>query len=364
MKNIIFFVIFLVVVVVGGLLISASFYKDSVSIAEKAAKTELQMITSAVSNDLNYIFSSSGRDLKLVASFFKTEEIPTKQELSEIFSKYFKTNSFLMNFWFNDKNGIRKITVPKKFNAENGNDYSFREYFKNAEKYRKSVYSEVLSNYRAKGTEQKFDSIVIATPIFDKDNNFFGILGTDIDVKKIEERIQTQYLTKAPTKSGLYCVDFLNSRIIAGPQEQVITPEFKKNIVEISGSDDFKNIDGVIKTNLGKGKYFVAGSLIKNPAYSFNLIGIFPYDETMAYIPHFFKQIKWLMVFILVVVIMALFIVVYNQTIFKMLRKRIKTLEINVSEHQKQKAVDELVESDYFKKLQSKVKEIKKIKKA
>jgi hypothetical protein len=360
MKNIIFFSVFLIVVLIGGLLVSVSFYKDSVNIGEEAAKSELQMITGAVAKDLNYILSSSYRDLKLVASFFKTDELPTEKELNEIFNDYFNSNSFLLAFWFNDKNGIRKVTVPEKHSNDNGNDYSFREYSKQVKNYRKSVYVEVLSSYRPNGIEIEYEAIVIVTPVFDKNNNFIGALGTVIDVDDIEKRIQTDSSTKAVTKSGLYCVDFINSRIVAGHKnKKKTTPEFDNFIINISTSTDFKEQHVAIKTHLGK-KYFVTGSLITNPAYSFDLIGIFPYEETMAFIPHFFTQIKWLMIFILGVIILALFIVIYNQTIFNILRKQIRTLDIHVSELEKQKAITDVTESDYFKDLQSKIKNLKK----
>jgi hypothetical protein len=355
MKNIVFFSIFLLIVLIGGFLISVSFYEDSVNIAEKAAKTELQMINGAVANDLNYILSSSCREIKLVASLFKTDEVPTEKELNEIFTDYFNSNSFLSSFWFINKNGIREVTVPEEYINENGNDYSFRNYFKQVKNQRKSIYTEVLSTYRPKGVEKEYELIAIVTPVYDKNNNFIGALGAVIDVKDIGERIQAKHLTKVSAKSGLYCVDFINSRIVAGPKnKKTITPEFENFIVNISSSTDFKEPHIAIITYLKK-KIFVAGSLIQNPAYSFDLIGIFPYEETIAYIPHFFANIKWLMVFILVVIIMALFIVIYNQTVFKIMRRQIRTLDIHVSELEKQKAIADVVESDYFKDLEKKI---------
>jgi hypothetical protein len=363
MKNIIFFAIFLLVVFIGGFLVSVSFYNDAISIAEKAAKTELQMITAAVANDLNYILSDTGRDLNLIAHRFRKGKIPSQKDLNDIFNNFYTTNSYLQSLWYNDKNGIRKTSVPLEQSCENGNDYSFRNYFKEAKKYKQTVYSEVLPNFRPKGIEKPYDSIVIVTPVFDNGNNFFGVVGADVNITAIEERIQAEFLAKVPTRTGLYCVDFENSRIVAGPKKKnKITADYEKFIVDISNSTDFNEMHNTIKTYKGD-KYFIAGNIIQNPAYSFDLLGVFPYDETMAYIPTFYTQIKWLALFAVTIIIMATVIVVYNQAIFKRLRKQIKTLEIHIDEQEKKTAVADVVDSEYLINLLAKIDKLKKDKK-
>jgi len=88
MKNIIFIVIFMLVVGTGTYFVLALFYNDGVRIAESAAKLELKMITKAVANDLNYILSDSGRDLKLITSMFEYKEIPSADEFNSVFNNY------------------------------------------------------------------------------------------------------------------------------------------------------------------------------------------------------------------------------------------------------------------------------------
>ena len=215
MKSIVLFFTFLLVVLIGGFFVSKSFYDDAIFNSEKAAETELQMITGSVSEDLNYILSDTGRDLNMISRMFNQGDIPTKKELMAIFEDFYSTNSYMMNLGFINSKGISKLVVPEKYKEFLGIDYSFRDYFKIAKKYKKEIYSEVLFNYRPTGKEPKYETIAIITPLYDSNNKFHGVIFTDLDLDKISRRIQTELIANSTTKAGLYCIDYKKSKIIA-----------------------------------------------------------------------------------------------------------------------------------------------------
>jgi hypothetical protein len=107
-------------------------------------------------------------------------------------------------------------------------------------------------------------------------------------------------------------------------------------------------------------KYFISSSLIKDKSYSLCVLGVFPYSETMAYLPKYFSQTKWLAVYLFTIICFALFIFIYNEKILKRLRKRIQTLEININQDEKQKALEEIISTDLYKELTEKANAIKK----
>jgi hypothetical protein len=329
------------------------------SLAEEKTKVELQMITGVIANDLSYILCDVGRELIFITYLLKQKKVQFS-DFKSIFNEFFKKHSNIMNLWFMDKYGIMKYTVPDKYKAQIGNDYSFRNYFKKARKNREIVYSGVLRNARIKGIELPYDSINVVVPFLGTANQFSGVVGGEIHVERIETRIQTDILPGLPTQTGLFLVDTKNRKLIIGSNERKkFSSAFKNFIVELSKAPLSKEKNITTMDFNGK-KYFLSKKSIKNQYYAFELVGVFPYDETMAYLPSFYVQSRWLLVFVVIIISLALVMVIYNEIIRKKLQRKIEILEININEKEKKQAVTNVIDSEYFQRLESKIKNIMK----
>jgi hypothetical protein len=317
------------------------------------------MITRAVASELSYVFYDVGRELKFITFLLEQKKIQSS-DFKSIFDEFLKDYSYVMSICFFDKHGIMQFNAPDKYKVHIGNDYSFRDYFKKARKNGKIVYSGVLKNASIKETDLSFDSIIVAVPFFDTVNQFSGVVAGQIDVNRLETRILSEVLSVFPTKTGLFLVDTKNRKLIIGSNERKkISSAFKDFIVELSETPLFKETKINIVNFRGK-KYFLAKKSVKNQNYAFELIGIFPYDETMAYLPSFYMQSRWLLVFIVIIISLALVLFIYYEKIRKKLQRKIEILEININENEKKQAVTDVIDSEYFQRLESKVKNLKK----
>ena len=359
MKNILYLIFFLLIIVVGTVFVSFSFYHDEVRLAERSTQWELKLITQAVANDIDYILSDSGRDLKFIASIVEDDSVPSSDKLNKIFNTFFSKNSYLISIWFMDANGIMRTVVPDKYKEEIGNDYSYRNYFKRAKLLKKSIYSKVLQNALVKGTEEKFECIVITVPYKNDKGEFYGLLGADIHTDKIQERILAEVLANSTTQTGLYLVDYKKSTLVAGPdQRHGVTQSFKNFIVSLADDKYFNSNNVALKTFNGK-KYFFTKMMISNPEYEFNLIGAFPYDETMSFLPGFYMQTRWLLGFVSLVMILVIIFVIYNEKIRKQLQKKIQTLEIYIDQEGKKEALEGIINTSFYEELLEKAQDIK-----
>ena len=356
MKNILLFVCFLIVAIVGFITISLYHYSHELASAETITKSEISALTESVSKDLNYILSDAGRDIKLIASMLAGDYESSHEIFDSIFDNYYKTNSYFMNLWFVDKNGAARIVAPEKYKTSVGNNYSFREWFKNAKKYKHSVYSEVLENYRPKDTEERYNTIVIATPVFKSQGEFAGVVGSDLDLAKIGERIKIDALSM-PSKRGLYLFDYKNAKILAGDHngknQKLI--DFLLNVLKQGSSEVSTTRSYTFKGE----KYFISSSFIKDKNYTFGVLGVFPYSETLAFIPKYFRQTKWLAFYMIIIICLALAIVIYNEKVFKKLKKKIQILEVDINYVEKQEALAEILDNKFYKQLAGEAKKKK-----
>jgi len=359
MKNILLFVLLVAVLIIGFSIFTFTLYEKEIKRIENERYDDLSITTTTIANDLSFIFSSTEKDLKLLASIYSNKKVPSTSALSKIYDSIFDSNSFLLNIFFMNSEGTMKAIAPKIFKCEIGNNYAFRKYFQKAINNKSIVFSDVLSNFREKKNEQNYKSIIVVLPVCDDENNFKGILGANLDLNKIQKRIRAESLTKKMSTTGFYCIDYKNSTVVAGPIDRSNNQVFDKLLLSIAKSAFFDKLNDKTFTFNDK-KYIFSSNVVSNINFTFQILGILPLNESIFSFKQIFKQIKGIVVMIVGVIIIVLFIILYNEKIHKKLKSRIRDLEINIDHKKTVESMHCITESDYFKQLQEKINSIKK----
>ena len=361
MKNIYLFILLVAVLVIGFGTITLSLYKNAMQKIRKERDVDLSIITRAIANDFSNIFTSTEKDLKLLATIYSKSKAPTSEELSDVFKSVFAVNSFTRNIFYLDSDGTMKSIAPQKYKSEIGNNYSFRNYFIKIKESKESFFSAVLKNYQDKKTEEDYDVIVIALPIF-RGNKLEGILGADLDLTKIRKliRTDTETTSKGMSNTGLYWIDFKNAKIVAGSESSTpYNASYEEFLFKVAAKSSDKNEDR-FTTYIFKGnKYVVSSNFIMNKKFTFQILGILPLSESVFTIKSLHGQIRGIAIIVGAVILIALFIIIYNEKVLKKLKHRIKDLEIHIDRVQKEEIMTSITESDYYQELQKKIDSLK-----
>ena len=359
MKNIFLFILLVSVLVIGFGTFIFSMYQKEIRKAEVKRLEDLTTIIDTLANDLNYILTSTEKDLKLLASIYTDKEKPSTKNFSNIYNSIFKINSFLLGIFYIDSKGTMRAVAPYKYSKGIGNNYAFRKYFQEAKKKKTVFFSAVLDNYKAKDTEEDYKSIVVTLPIFDKNKEFSGVFGAELDLDKIQQRIQKESYTDSIGKRGFYCIDYKAGQIIARPDQKHITPIFDNVLLSTAGKIDFKGSEKNTFT-FNRKKFFYSSKTIDNEKFSLLIVGVFPFKDSIFTLRGMYSQIRGIILIIGAVILIALFMIIYNEKILKKLKKRIKDLEINIDITKKEEATSSITESKYYKELIKKIDAIKK----
>ena len=359
MKNIYLFILLVVVLIVGFGIFILSMYQDEVRRIEHERVGDLSIITDAIANDLGYIFTTTERDLKLLASIFYDRKTPTSAELSDMYTSAFDMNSFLINIFYMDSAGIMQAIGPKQYSNEVGNNYSFRKYFQRAKKNKTSIFSSVLTNLMTDKNEKKYKSIIVVLPVYNKKNQLRGLFGANLDIDKLQNRIHNDTLSKGMSNAGLYFIDYKNQQIVVSANNyKQQTPLFDNFLLSVGDDAGLKRISE--NTAIFKGrKYYYSSKLIKNKKFTFQVLGIFPFIDSVFTLEGLYKQIWGLVLIVGAVILIVLFMIIYNEKILKKLKHKIMVLEISIDNAKKEKEITNITESSYYQELQEKIDSIK-----
>ena len=351
-----------VLIIIGAGLILNSVYKAEQRRFEASYKINLKLQTLALSNALEYLFSDYINNISYAASdLCKNELLPTKQNIEKATDFLVKTNRCIISASFIDTKGILKYTYPKKYSDAIGNNFSFRNYFKEVQKTNKIVISIPLDNYRPKNIELKYRGISIITPVFNNTKQRVGYLSIDIDIGRLGDLIQ---LDKSFAKKShiSYClVDIKNKHFLYSPYHDspknlyINSRNFQDFL--ISFLSDRKERSTLI--NYGRHKIYVSSYFIDFKDSSLMVAAVLPYNKSTGHSANFSHLILLIIIFVLLILFLIAMIVIYNRIIVKKLEKEFTRLEIVIDEEIKKQNIEHITSDAFFKELSEKIKSIK-----
>jgi hypothetical protein len=360
-KYIVTILIFLVIVVVNGFLFNSLFQSEQEKY-EDSVKNDIQQQTIMLSNALWYLFNDYISDISLMSSFLgHIKKTPNVDFLKFLYENAKKPEIGLLNIAFFDNDGIQQCIYPSKYSNSNKLNYSFRHYFKEAQKTNKTIISKALTNYRPQKVEQEYRSIVFITPIINLNKKKYGYILLNFDILSFKKLMRHKN-KKDDRYISFYLVDTKNDELLYAPQSLCARKlsssdrDFCSFVINFSKTHNGKNSK---LTKVSGKKLYISSSQVKIASTSLAVAATIPYKDTISYTADFSRRISLITVYIGLVLFMIATFVMYNEFIVKKLANKISRLEIIIDEKTKEQEMKNIVQSEYFKELKSKIKSIK-----
>ena len=352
-----------VLVITGAALILNSVYKAEQGRFVSSHKINLKLQTFALSTALEYLFSDYINNIEFAASnLCKNEQLPTEQDMKKAAQFLIKTNRYGMGVGFYDTKGILKYTYPKKYSDEIGNNFSFRNYFKEVRKTNKTVISIPLDSYRPKKTELKYRGISIITPVFNNTKKKIGYFSIDIDIGKLGDLIQLDKNITEKNHVSYFLVDVKKRHFLYSPFHD----NQKNSYINIRKFQGFlmnflsDRKDLCTLTDFGRHKIYISSNYINFKDSSLMVAAVIPYTKSIGYSANSSRLILSIAIFVLLILILIAVIVICNRVIVKKLEKQYSRLEIVIDKEIKDQNIKRITSDTFFKELSEKIKSIKK----
>jgi C4-dicarboxylate-specific signal transduction histidine kinase len=193
--------------------ISVNFYLNQKLMNEKLV--EINKITTEQSHKSIQIFKNTKIFAKMLGTRTRVKEYllnkteARRVELLDIFNEYSKEDTKYLSLYLLDKNGIALISTDSTFI---GQDYSFRDYFK--EGMKGNSYTDILLGK----TSNQF-GYYFSHPVIDDKGNALGVFVVKINNKEIDDAILN---SEASRDSGIMLVDKYGIVIVSNKQDRFL----------------------------------------------------------------------------------------------------------------------------------------------
>jgi len=360
-KYLITILIFLVIIIANGFLFNSLFQTEHRKY-ENSVKNDMQQQTVMLSNTLWYLFNDYMSDISLMTSFLGyINKTPNVDFLKLLYENVKKPEISLLNIAFFDNDGTQQCVYPAKYSASNKLNYSFRKYFREAQKTNKIIVSKALINYRPKKATQEYRSIVFITPIVNSSKEMRGYIVLNLDILSLKKLMRYEN-KKGDRYISFYLVDTRHDELLCAPQSlraDKLSPANKDLRSFIINFSKGNNVNHSALTKVSGKKIYVASNRLKIANTLLTVVATVPYKETISYTADFSRRISLITVYIGLILFMIAAFVMYNEFIMKKLTNKISRLEIIIDEKTKEQETKNIVQSEYFKELKDKVKLIK-----
>ena len=316
--------------------------------------------TTTLSYALWFLLYDCSSDIDMIALYLGAKsKKPSHEDLKTSFEKIAKSNIGFLNLCFLDNNGTLKEVYPKKYSAQLGNNYSFRNYFKKVQETNKLVMSEPLNNRRMNGEEPKFRSIVLIAPIFNLKNEKIGYLLSDIDVSNLGALIQLEEEISHENYPIFYIINPTEKALMFTPHKEYPQPLTSKNKFFRSFLIDFASADKKeqsILTNILDETVYLSSRKIDIDNNQFSVTTILPYKFTIDHLADYNRKLALIVIYLGLIFVLVTSLVAYNRFVIRRLKKKINRLEIIIDKKIKKLEVNNIVDSKYFEELKNKIK--------
>ena len=365
-KSIKFLIGFYCLIIVICILLSILFYSEEKTQVIKNNKAQLFLKTEATVEVIRYIFDDFITELEILKkTLYEVKNTETVgSHLIQFFRIILTSSSFLNNIYYADKHGdvtvVYPHTVKKSFKA----DLALEKHFIKTKDKKITLLSDLINTYKSI-VYGSTHYAVLFSPLYDKNKIFEGIIGADIDLKKISSIIQpfNDLKTKDQFKNvDFYCLTSAKALVFAGPQnvEYGAIPSFiPKDKIESFLSRLKKNnyiINDLIQ--FGNSKYYI--TTVPYTLYGKKIIvmGVKTYIGSIETLRTLYYKISIMVAISIIIIIIITVFILKNEKRFALFKQKYKTLEIFIDEQKKKGDVEDLVTTDYFKQIKEKMDEI------
>jgi hypothetical protein len=344
------------------------FYRSTIQTEQEKTeisfKAEIYLQAVILSDNLWYLFNDYVSGVERIKFYLGEKgKVPTAADLKRFYDNVNKAKFNLINIAFVDSGGTCISIYPEKYSVEKGINYSFRNYFKEAQKTDKVVISKSSINYRPHNKALKYRAVTIIAPVKDLENKNLGYILADIDVFDLEKFNQYKFLAQNG-KISFYIIDTDGNEILSSPQISgwhklsTTNKDFRSFIINYPKTH---NENKCISAKVSGEKAFFASSPLKIGDNSLAVVAMLPYKGSIMSTTDFFSRLSVIMSFTTLIVFFLFGFVLYHGVIVKKLKKKISRLEIVIDDKLKKQDMEDIAQTEYFKELQDKIKSIKKV---
>jgi C4-dicarboxylate-specific signal transduction histidine kinase len=203
--------------------ISVNFYLEKKLVDEKL--TEINKLTIEQAHESIQIFKNNKIFAKMLGTRTRVKEYllnkteARRMELLGVFNEYAKEDTKYLSLYLLDKNGIALISTDPTFV---GQDYSFRDYFK--EGMKGNSYTDILLGK----TSNQF-GYYFSHPVIDDKGNVLGVFVAKVNNKEIDDAILN---SEASRDNGIMLVDKYGIVVISNKSDRFLKSLGKLNIDE------------------------------------------------------------------------------------------------------------------------------------
>ena len=354
MKKIIVLLVYFVIVFSSFAYFRHLLVEEQVKLAEKKYRNEIYRNVDSIGNDLLFLMNDIRGELSFISTLFSEGYDFPISKFMLLFHNIYRNNSYIINLWKINREGILTEIAPTEFRKMIGTDYSIRPYFVNIKNKKvNSVANSLCVDYsNLDDINNRYGALVMAIPILNG-NIFNGIIGCDVSLRKLGDRFQKFHIENSRGISGVYLYSRLKKNTVLGPARFNNKYDDFINTLPVTNMETAADIKII---NYKNSKYFLVTKVFDKSPYNFNLSAIFPYriiiNKQVG-----FDAIYYLMFILLIVGV--LIVAIYEKINIK-LRKKIQELNIIIDQQEKRKSVNDVVDADYFKDLIRKSENMKK----
>ena len=352
MKLRIFTILMFLTIITGAGYVLKSFHRAEEKRVYTSKKINLKLQTFALATALDYLFSDYIKDITILATRVAYQD-PLVVKMERDFELLINSGHFLINIGFLNTKGILKYIYPSKYSNCIGIDYSFRDYFKDAEKTNNLIISLPLENHQHQNKVFEYSSIVIINPVYDRNNKNAGYLTFEVDIDEIGQLIQLDRVIEENSHISYYLVDVAQKEILCYPsltnQPYFHLKNKKFRDFLINFSSDLKGSTAMV--DFEGNNLYISSNYINYKDSSVMIIAVQPYSKSINYSANYARRFLLIIIFILLILVLITILVICNKVIVKKLQGEITKLKIDIDIKATQKETKHITENDFFKNL-------------
>lgn len=334
------------------MIISFSFYEDALFFSEKFLINNKQLIAERTAGKIKYLITDYWDSIDSLSGKIINKNMIDNEIINIQLNKLLLGKTYLDNICLFDKKNNLILSLPNNLKAPNiKKSPVLLQYFKTAILFGgEPILTKIFHDF-----EKKTSLAYIIVPIFLKHSQELKYyLCATVNFSKMKDLINPESTSKYPGEAWITDSDgLIITSYSSNPLNQVGKKKNNLNPLKTRSEPQTKLL------NVKDGKVFETSYAFSIFANKLVLFIETPYSNVKNIISPFYIKLVFLMYLMVLSTFIGGIIIIRDERIISKLRNKINRLEIYIDEDQKNKDLNKITESNYFKELKEKANYLK-----